>query len=182
MSEVHCICDFLINRFSNCNPLRLSCIYPQNENNEKRMNFISKVVADDLVLMAFEKLTSTLVGILIKYLIESKPEACVEPFNDSTDHDLTDIENILNYDCAKANIFERFEIEQLFKIEIVCVHRTYRRQKIAKALFESGITCLRINPVSPVYASADSFQLYFTMNITIILENVYFLLYHLLSK
>lgn len=140
MSEVHSICDFLSNHFNHCNPLQQAYIYPESDGIDEISNLISKAVAENLVLMAYETVTNTLVGVLIGLSIKSKPEACVEAANDSTTNQgFIDIENILNYICAKANVCERFNVEECFKIEIVAVHQRYRKQKIAKALFKSAI-------------------------------------------
>lgn len=144
MSEVRCICDFLINHFNHCNPLGLAYIYPTIDNIEEISSFVSEAVAEDSVLMAYETLTGTLVGVLIGYSMNSTSQTCVEPSNDSnTDQSFIDIQNILNYICLKANVFERFKVKQLFKIEIIAVHQIYRRQNIARSLFESAITLAR---------------------------------------
>jgi len=147
-SEVSCIPDFLINHFDKDNPLIQSYIYPQDDNPESIEFTFDEAVAEGNVLMAFETSTNILVGVLIARIIDSKSEAANQVSEgliakENINQKFDDIVNFLNFVTAKANVCQRFKVDQHFHIGIVGVHQNYRKQNIAKRLFESGIDLAR---------------------------------------
>lgn len=147
-SEVLCIKDFVVNHFESDNPIYHAYIYPQGDNSEWLINFLTETVAEENVLMAFETSTNILVGVMIAVIMNSETKATNQGSDDlipkeNANQDFVDIVKILHFVTEKANVFKRFKVDQCFHIEVVAVHQNYRKQNIAKKLFESGIDLAR---------------------------------------
>lgn len=149
-SEVDGISEFLEKHFSPGNPMELAYIYKQDEptqdehvKDDEDPGFILKAIIDEHVLVAVEVSTTTLVGVLIADTIDSTSKGhLITPtatLSGSDGNPADDIPNFLAYINAKSNVCERLGVNKSFHIEIVGVHQNYRKQQIAKKLFESAI-------------------------------------------
>lgn len=134
--------DFLEEHFSSGNPMELAYVHTKKrekmEQKKDHDGFIKKSIAKNNVLVAIDDSSNALVGVLIGNLLESRKK---EELNTSTDIHCKardDIDKFLAYISAKSNVIQRFNIERLFEIFIVSVHKNYRKQNIARKLFESG--------------------------------------------
>lgn len=147
--EVDGISDFLEKHFSTGNPMELSYIHKQdddqkqNDVDEHCDGFILKAIIAGYVLVAINVSTSILVGVLIADTINSTSNGhLISPVATSSSDDdnrANDIPHFLAYINAKSNLRQRFNVDECFHIEIVGIHQDYREQQIGSKLFEAGI-------------------------------------------
>ena len=137
-SEVDEILEFKNLHFHNSDPLELA--HPSKEHRSTGTVLIVQEIRNGFVLKAVETSTSKIVGFLIGTPVDAT-------FTDETkkiaeaekDQCRVDIITFLALVSEKANIFERFGINQCMKLRSICVHKDFRGHKIATRLLETAI-------------------------------------------
>lgn len=127
------ILDFKNLFFHNCEPLELA--HPESGHKSRNIGHLLDAIGGGTVLMAVEKESDSLVGILIAAPIESDESEKIKiAAKEIGDKKLSDIMNFLAYIESKANFCNRFDVHQSLHIHVVSVHPVYRGQQIAQNL------------------------------------------------
>lgn len=156
-SDIDEIFEFLVTQF-NDSPFELA--HPDKSERKKddvTLNAILESIEKELVLLATETSTETLAGIMIARPADTMfADNFKTAASRSEDQKRADFLKLLAYVADKANVFEKFSVDQSFYIHILSVHRGYRGKRIAQRLFESAIDLAKSKDFELVHVDCSS--------------------------
>lgn len=122
--------------YDEINPIEAA--YPKRGIAGRSVAAVLEAISFKTVLIATEKETNKLVGILIAAPIDLRyGEILKRLANEPDDEKAFDVYSLLVHVEEKANLFERFCVKECLQIQVVCVHPDHRRQSIATKLFHA---------------------------------------------
>lgn len=141
--------------FDEVNPIEAS--YPKRGIAGRTVQSVIEAISFQTVLMAVEKDTNILVGILIAGPIDLRyGEILKRLSNDPSDEKAKDVYGLLAFVEEKANLFERYCVKECLQIQVVSVHPDHLRQKIATKLFHAIFDVAKVKNYSLISIDCSS--------------------------
>lgn len=143
--------------FDEINPIESS--YPKRGIAGRTVQSVHEAISFQTVLIAVERETNKLVGILIAGPIDLRyGEILKRLANEPSDEKAMDVYSLLSYIEEKANLFERYCVKECLQIQVVSIHPDHRRQKIATKLFHAIFDLAKVKNYNLI--SVDSSNVY----------------------
>lgn len=155
-SDANEIFDFKLRHYNKDDPLEMA--HPDNNEETRDISIITEGIESKFVWLAVERSSDKLVGILLAGPMNQNFADGIKEFAAQPgDQKRSDIMNFIIYIEQKANILQRFNVEEAFYIQVVAVHQDHRRQQIARKLFETAIDSAKSNKFKLLCVDCTSF-------------------------
>lgn len=146
------IIGFLRNWFYREEPITLA--HPIPGHTEDDEEYTMSHLHHKTSLMALERETETLVGVLIS--TPSKDGDAVQVIRDARTRKWFDIARLLAYVEKMSDIPNKFDVNEYLQVLVVAVHSNFRGRKIGQKLFEECFRIAKINRFSLVSVDCSS--------------------------